>query len=170
VSPHVLDPVQPARARLDLRELAALTRHYADEVRAGRHEVVVDPRRRWYHLLRSDAAVDVWLITWATEQAAALHDHGASLGALTVVAGTLTEDRWVPGRSALRRRRLGAERTAGFGRGYVHEVSNPDIGPAISVHAYSPPLSTMSYYEVDGARLRRTRTAFTEQGSTEGVG
>jgi predicted metal-dependent enzyme (double-stranded beta helix superfamily) len=170
VSPHVLNPVLPVRTSLALGELAALTRHYAAEVHAGRHRIVVDPVRRWYHLLRSDETVDVWLITWSTEQAAELHDHGSSLGALTVVGGALTEERWTPGRSALRCRRLGAGRTVGFGRGYIHEVSNPAVQPAVSVHAYSPPLSTMSYYTVDGAQLRRTHTAYTEQGSTEGVG
>ena len=170
MSPHVLSPALPTRAELRLPELAALTRRYAAEVRAGRHGFVVDPVRRWYKLLRSDATVDVWLITWSTEQAAELHDHGDSLGALTVVGGALTEDRWEPDRSALRRRRLGAGRTVGFNRGYVHEVSNPAVRPAVSVHAYSPPLTTMSYYKLDSAQLRRTRTARTAQGSTEGIG
>jgi predicted metal-dependent enzyme (double-stranded beta helix superfamily) len=170
LSPHVPSPSLPARAAFPLPELAALTRRYAAAVRAGRHAFVVDPVRRWYELLRNDAAVDVWLITWATEQAAELHDHGDSLGALTVVRGALTEDRWEPRRRALHRRRLDAGRTVGFGRGHVHEVSNPAIGPAVSVHAYSPPLTTMSYYRLDGAGLRRTRVANTEQGSREGVG
>lgn len=59
MSPHA---PAAAPAVLDLPSLTALTRHYAHEVRAGRHRVVVDPRQRWYDLLRSDASVDVWLI------------------------------------------------------------------------------------------------------------
>jgi predicted metal-dependent enzyme (double-stranded beta helix superfamily) len=179
VSPHA--PAAPAAvlaapARLDLPALTALTRRYAAEVREGRHRVVVDPHQRWYNLLRSDDTVDVWLITWATEQFAELHDHGESLGALTVVRGGLAEDRWVPGRHALANRRLSADRTVGFGRGYVHEVSNPAAEAAVSVHAYSPPLTRMSYYALDarpdgaGSALRRTRTAHTAPGSSEGVG
>ena len=37
-------------------------------------------------------------------------------------------------------------------------------GPTLSVHAYSPPLTAMSYYDVteDGA-LRRTRTELTDK-------
>jgi len=170
LSPHALSPALPTRAEFRLPELTALTRRYAAEVRAGRHGYVVDPVRRWYKLLRSDATVDVWLITWSTEQATELHDHGDSLGALTVVGGALTEDRWEPGQPALRRRRLSAGRTVGFDRGHVHEVSNPAVRPAVSVHAYSPPLTAMSYYSLDGAELRRTRTAYPEQGSTEGIG
>jgi predicted metal-dependent enzyme (double-stranded beta helix superfamily) len=163
VSPHVLTP-----ARLGLSELTALTRDYAAAVAAGRHDVVVDPAKRWYALLRSDRTVDVWLIAWATEQFAELHDHGASLGALTVVRGSLTEDRWAGDR--LRRRRLRAGRSVGFGRGHVHEVSNPAAEAAVSVHAYSPPLTEMSYYATNAAGLHRTRTAFVEPGTTEGVG
>jgi len=159
---------------LDLPGLAALTHRYAAEVRAGRHTVVVDPDRRWYHRLHSDDAVDVWLIAWATEQAAELHDHGSSLGALTVVHGALIEDRWLPERGELRRRRLPAGRSAAFDHGHVHEVSNPAADAAVSVHAYSPPLTEMSYYALDrrdnGTGLVRTRTIRTDKDSTEGIG
>lgn len=154
----------------DLREMTA---RIADEVRAGRHEVVIDPERRWYRLLRSDGICDVWLISWATEQIAELHDHAGSLGALTVVSGTLTERRWT-GPDGLRTRTLRGGRGAGFPLGHVHDVANPAVEPAVSVHAYSPPLSAMSYYDVedapgtDGQRLRRVRTELVE--GSRGVG
>ena len=164
----------------DLDDLQELTREIAAEVRAGKHEVVVDPERRWYELLRSDGLVDVWLISWATEQIAELHDHAGSLGALTVVSGTLTERRW-SGATGLRTRTLRHGRGAGFPLGHVHDVMNTAETPAVSVHAYSPPLSAMSYYAVEevgptdvpgaGAgvqRLRRTRTELVEPG--QGVG
>ena len=77
-----------------LADLTDLTRVVADEVRAGHHPVHIDPLRRWYQLLRGDDFVDVWLISWATSQAAELHDHAGSLGALTVVSGRLVEQRW----------------------------------------------------------------------------
>jgi predicted metal-dependent enzyme (double-stranded beta helix superfamily) len=175
VSPHAL-AAPAAPALLDLAQLSALTRRYAAEVRDGRHRVVVDPQQRWYNLLRSDDTVDVWLIAWATEQFAELHDHGGSRGALTVVRGALTEDRWIPDRRGLANRRIEAGRSVSFGHGYVHEVSNPAVESAVSVHAYSPPLTSMSYYAVGprpdgpGSALRRTRTAHTGPGSSEGVG
>ncbi|GAA1850634.1 cysteine dioxygenase [Pseudonocardia alni] len=157
-----------------LEDLQELTREIAAEVRSGRHEVVVDPERRWYRLLRSDGFVDVWLISWATEQIAELHDHAGSLGALTVVSGSLTERRW-SGPSGLRTRTLRHGRGAGFPLGHVHDVANTADAPAVSVHAYSPPLSAMSYYDVEDVagttghqRLRRTRTELVEPG--RGVG
>jgi quercetin dioxygenase-like cupin family protein len=142
---------------LVLADLTDLTRRVADQVRAGRHPVHIDPAKRWYQLLRSDDFVDVWLISWATEQAAELHDHAGSLGALTVVAGRLAEQRWTSG--GLRTRTVRAGRSASFPLGHVHEVVNPAVAPAVSVHAYSPPLTAMSYYAVapDG-HLRRTRS------------
>lgn len=154
---------------LALSDLIDLTREIADEVLAGIHAVHVDPARRWYRLLRTDDHVDVWLISWATEQAAELHDHAGSLGALTVVSGDLVEHRWTG--EGLRTRRLHTGRSAGFPLGHVHDVGNPHPIPAVSVHAYSPPLAAMSYYAVDPGRgLRRTRTELTGSGSSKGVG
>jgi hypothetical protein len=38
--------------------------------------------------------------------------------------------------------------------------------PTLSVHAYSPPLTAMSYYEVtDAQSLRRTKTVLTDGGA-----
>ena len=154
---------------LALADLTDLTRTVAAEVRAGVHEVVVDPERRWYRLLRSDPYVDIWLISWATEQVAELHDHAGSLGALTVVSGGLVEHRWTGTR--LQERALVAGRSAAFPLGHVHDVGNTAPTAAVSVHAYSPPLTAMSYYAVEPeGQLRRTRTVLTEPGSTQGVG
>ena len=62
-------------------------------------------------------------------------------------------------KAGLRTRTLRAGRSAGFPLGHVHDVENRAVEPAVSVHAYSPPLTAMSYYNVtpDG-RLRRTRS------------
>jgi mannose-6-phosphate isomerase-like protein (cupin superfamily) len=147
-----------------LGDLTKLTRDIAAEVRAGHHEVQVDPERRWYRLLRSDEYVDIWLISWATEQTAELHDHAGSLGALTVVSGSLVEQRWVG--HGLRERRVSAGRSLGFPLGHVHDVRNTEPTPAVSVHAYSPPLTAMSYYAVEpDARLRRTRSVLVSEGA-----
>jgi hypothetical protein len=167
---HAPRPVRHAAPTpLGLADLTVLTRQVAAEVRAGKHEVHIDPDNRWYRLVRSDDYVDVWLISWATEQTAELHDHMGSLGALTVVSGSLVEQRWVG--DGLCGRRLRAGRSASFPLGHVHDVGNPTPTPAVSVHAYSPPLTAMSYYSVEpGPRLRRARTVLTEPGNSKGVG
>jgi hypothetical protein len=151
---------------LSIPHLITLTQEIAAEVAAGRHPVRHHTDERWHTRLHSGQYVDVWLIAWPQYRNAALHDHGGSIGALSVVRGTLTEYRWLPGadRPALLPRRLRAGRHAGFPVGYVHDVVNLEPAPALSVHAYSPPLTAMSYYDVvdDGRALRRIRTLLTD--------
>jgi hypothetical protein len=129
---------------------------------------------RWTHLLPPDeaaavldpdlhadlAGAQVWLLSWLPQQGTPLHDHGTSAGAFTVVSGTLTERVLASGRSGVREST--AELTAGrvrhFGPHYVHQVSNDGIGPAISVHVYTPGLAWMNTYKIDGSSLVRTGT------------
>lgn len=164
-----------------LADLLALTGTVAAEVAEGRHTAEFDPENRWSRRLHADDHLDVWLISWTTAQSAELHDHGGSLGALTVVRGALTEWRWTAGAGdddlacpaeelaargpGLRRRVIDAGRGVAFGLGHVHDVANRALEPAVSVHAYSPPLSAMSYYAVSGGVLRRRRSELVEAGA-----
>lgn len=166
-------------------DLLALTAAEAAKVRAGDYDRVIPARwpvgERWSTRLRGDDEVDVWLISWVPERSTELHDHAGSLGALTVVDGALSEWSWDG--AALRERRIGPGEQASFDRGWVHDVtrhpeahdaaSGEAAAPTLSVHAYSPPLTAMSYYEVTpGGRLRRVRSELTDEpeGSTGGHG
>ena len=40
-----------------------------------------------------------------------------------------------------------------FGESYVHDVRNVSETPAVSVHAYSPPLTLMRFYDLRDGRL-----------------
>ncbi len=154
---------------LRLPDLLHATDRAADAVLRGHHDHLLPAGglptdARWFTRLRSDADLDVWLISWVPGHATELHDHADSLGALTVLSGTLAEYRW--DRDRLKHRRLRAGDQAAFPQGWVHDVvwaPDPTPAPTLSVHAYSPPLTTMSYYEVAGGQLRRTRTDQTDQ-------
>ena len=169
--------VAPVRPRLDgptplsLDELVELTRITAAQVRSGAHTVQFDEINRWSVRLHSDDFADVWLISWTQEQSTELHDHAGSLGALTVVSGELTERYWTlddDGRPGLRSHQLPTSTEIGFAVGHVHDVVNTQVQPAVSVHAYSPPLTAMAYYEVDPVgSLRRTRTILTDDPEPE---
>lgn len=120
---------------------------------------------RWSHRLYADDDLDVWLISWTPGRSTLLHDHAGSLGALTVLSGALREIRWTG--SDLRERILRPGDQAAFPVGWVHDVervpgADPSAGPmdpTLSVHAYSPPLTAMSYYERTGrGTLRRTHS------------
>ena len=164
--------------RLRPADLLRITDEVADAVLAGRHQNLLPEaglwptENRWSTRLHSDDEVDVWLISWVPDKSTELHDHAGSLGALTVLSGSLSEFRWTGER--LRQRTLCAGDQASFPIGWVHDVmraadgtasSAPEtIDPTLSVHAYSPPLTAMSYYEItDRATLRRTRTELTDQ-------
>jgi len=130
-------------------ELADLTQQVAQEVRDGRHELHADAQERWHVRIRCDEHVDVWLISWTTDQGTQLHDHGGSSGAFTVVEGQLSEAIWAGRAGRLVENVREAGETVVFGERYVHDVRNTDAATAVSVHAYSPPLALMNYYDVD---------------------
>jgi predicted metal-dependent enzyme (double-stranded beta helix superfamily) len=141
------------------------TDRYAEGVLDGRFDHLLPAEglptdSRWYRRLHNDGELDVWLISWVAGHATELHDHGGSLGALTVLTGALNEYRWSG--ETLRQRRLNAGDQAAFPLGWVHDVSASDDQQTLSVHAYSPPLTAMSYYEVTSRKtLRRTRSEVT---------
>ena len=103
---------------------------------------------RWYERVYHSRDYDIWLISWLPGQSTGFHDHGASCGAFTVATGTLEEHR--PGKKS-RIVHVGAPRT--FGPDYYHDVRNVSLAPAVSIHAYSPPLSEMNEYELEGSQL-----------------
>lgn len=119
----------------------------------------VPTTRRWFTGLHRDDRLDIWLCSWVPGDPTGLHDHSASLGALTVVSGSLEEHYWDGAR--LRYRRLDEGDQAGFPLGWIHDVvcGQPRIKrpprDTLSVHAYSPPLTTMTRYEITGNRLLR---------------
>ena len=55
-----------------------------------------------------------------------------------------------------------AGRIRPFGAGHVHDMVNASAAPAVSVHAYSPPLTAMRRYELTAAGLVHTSTEHAE--------
>lgn len=159
-------------ARFDPVRLVEFTRFIADEVAAGQYPFVdFDPEQRWHQRIYRDPRVDVWLISWLPSQGTQLHDHGGSAGAFTVVTGELAEATYAargprPGR--LRERRHATGSSVGFDARYVHDVRNLSDQPAVSVHAYSSPLTSMTYYDLDEAgRLTTLATLATTDPEAE---
>jgi mannose-6-phosphate isomerase-like protein (cupin superfamily) len=124
---------------------------------------------RWYERLYQGPDYDIWVISWLPGQSTGFHDHGESSGAFVVATGILEEHR--PGEQPLV---IHPGKSRAFGPDYTHDVRNVSLAPAISIHAYSPPLSEMNEYELDGSRLipreRVSERAETldEQGRTGG--
>jgi rhodanese-related sulfurtransferase/mannose-6-phosphate isomerase-like protein (cupin superfamily) len=103
---------------------------------------------RWYERLYHGPDYDIWVISWLPGQSTGFHDHGASSGAFVVATGILEEHR-----PFQRTRVIYPGKPCAFGPDYAHDVRNASLAPAISIHAYSPPLSEMNEYELDGSQL-----------------
>lgn len=113
---------------------------------------VVDPGQprpdghgRWWRHLGQATEWEAWLEGWPAGDRIELHDHGGSATAIRVVAGRLLETAVGTG-GRLTRRRLEAGSTTWLPPSHVHDLVNVDAVPALSVHVYSPPLRTMTYY------------------------
>lgn len=105
-----------------------------------------DLTERYFVRLHLDDDVEVWLICWDLGQDTLLHDHGGSVGAFAVASGRLVEDFGDVGQDGLRTRRHSAGSAVAFGETYLHNLVNVGMEPAVSIHAYSPPLSSMNFY------------------------
>ena len=165
VSPGHLRPTRPVDRRTSVAALAAA-------LAAAEHRwlplVEYRTESRWSAQLPRGAAADVldpslhddlahaqvWLLSWLPGQGTDLHDHGGSAGAFAVARGALSE--------RVGAREAAAELTAGrvrhFGPHHVHQVANPGVEAAVSVHVYTPRLTVMNTYRVDGRVLVRTGT------------
>jgi rhodanese-related sulfurtransferase/mannose-6-phosphate isomerase-like protein (cupin superfamily) len=104
--------------------------------------------RRWYERLYQGPDHDIWAISWMPGQSTGFHDHGESSGAFVVATGILEEHR--PREQPLD---IHPGQPRAFGPDYAHDVRNASLAPAVSIHAYSPPLSDMNEYELDGNQL-----------------
>jgi len=121
--------------------------------------VRLDPEGRWYEQIHMSGSFEVWLMSWLPGQSTGFHDHGSANGAFSVVWGAL-EERVVSrsGTGAVERSVTQAVVRA-FGPHYIHDVRNtsPD-SVAVSIHAYSPPLTAMARYELTAGGLVVTAT------------
>ena len=151
------------RPGLDQSSLRQLVHGIAGSHDLWRPLVRFGNRQRWWTRLYGDSSVDVWLLTWLTDTSTDLHDHGGSAAAFTVVEGVLDELRVVDhtGTPQISRLRPGTDRHVA--PGVIHDVRSPGPDPAISIHAYSPPLTTMTFYEQHGQQLVPIQSVPTDQ-------
>ncbi|AFL87516.1 Rhodanese-related sulfurtransferase [Terriglobus roseus DSM 18391] len=146
---HTSTPVDiPSNAALRTpEELAQIALEFA-ATDGWLHRVQLSNDHRWYERLHHGADYDLWAISWMPGQSTGFHDHGESAGAFVVVTGVLEEHR--PGEEP---QSISPGQSRTFGSDFAHDVRNVSLGPAVSIHAYSPPLSEMNEYELDGSQL-----------------
>jgi quercetin dioxygenase-like cupin family protein len=112
---------------------------------------------RWQHLIRhtddarvyeqiwDDELVNAWLICWSEDQDTGFHDHDESTAAIAVISGQVREDRLRLGSPPVSQViRAGA--SFSVPPEAIHRVLHSGSGPAVTIHAYSPPLVRSGAY------------------------
>ncbi|MEU6235971.1 cysteine dioxygenase family protein [Kitasatospora sp. NPDC047058] len=132
---------------------ARLVREIAEDRTRWEPLVRYDALTRWYARLETGPGYEVWLLSWLPGQSSGFHDHGTSSGVMTVVRGELTERSLTLAGESVRTLRaggMGVPPAGGWGRvfspGYLHEVVNGALEPAVSIHLYTPGLTEMNQY------------------------
>jgi len=138
-------------------ELEGLVRELAIRPGLWRGLVEHSPVERIYSRLHLDANLEVWLICWSRLQDTGFHDHNGSRGAVAVVDGALAERRLAFGSPTAPTVVYGAGNTFSFDGSHIHDVSQTGVREATSLHAYSPALGPMGFYEVTGDGLLSRR-------------
>ena len=126
-----------------------------------RHGMTQTVERCWRTLAATDR-FEAFVITWPVGGTIELHDHGPSAGAIVVVSGSLVENSVGCADDGTLFVTSASIPTGGyvvFESGHVHDIVNDGPEPALSVHVYSPILSTMTYFDLVGDhRLVSLRT------------
>jgi predicted metal-dependent enzyme (double-stranded beta helix superfamily) len=150
-------------SELSPRELEAVVARLAAAPERWRELVRHDPDNRVYAELHRDDELAIWLICWMDDHDTGFHDHDLSSGAVAVVAGAVAEDRLVLGGAPVTRT-FAAGGTFSFSAADIHRVRHAGAAPAVTIHAYSPPLWRMGAYEIlPGGELRRHSLSYAEE-------
>ena len=150
-------------SELSAPELQAVVARLAADRDRWAHLVRHDPTQRHYAELHRDDDLAIWLICWMDDHDTGFHDHDLSSGAVAVVDGAVAEDRLVLGGAPVTRT-FATGGTFTFSASDIHRVRHTGAAPAVTIHAYSPPLWRMGAYEVlpDG-ELRRHSMSYAEE-------
>lgn len=117
-----------------------------------------DPDHRTYALLHEDEDVTVWLLCWSPGHDTGFHDHDVSSAGVAVARGAIVDERLTIHGAPISRR-LDPDGGATIEPTEIHRMHHPGGEPAVSVHAYSPPLARTGAYEIaeDGRLLRHAQ-------------
>jgi mannose-6-phosphate isomerase-like protein (cupin superfamily) len=140
---------------LTLEQLTTFVEGLAADTDRWARFVRHDRDHRVYELLWEDADVNAWLICWSEDHDTGFHDHDTSAAAITVLAGHVREDR-LRLNGEPRSEITGAGGTLTVPPYAIHRVLHAGTGPAVTIHAYSPPLLRTGAYELgdEGVLLR----------------
>jgi quercetin dioxygenase-like cupin family protein len=151
------------RVSLSTDELRRFVAELAADHERWEHLVAHSGEGRVYEQIWDSDAVNAWVICWSEDQDTGFHDHDASAAAILVVDGQVREERLRLG--AAPEARIGGPGTTLFvPPTAIHRVLHAGDGPAITIHAYSPPLRRTGAYRLGpGGELERASLPYDEE-------
>ena len=140
---------------LTTEELGRLAADLGGAPHLWRHLVKHSPDARVHEQIWDDEHANAWVICWSEDQDTGFHDHDESDAAILVIEGEVREER-------LRWGSPPAVNVMGPGTRFfvpptaIHRVLHAGTVPAVTIHAYSPPLRRTGAYRIGpGGELER---------------
>ena len=152
---------------LTIEELAEFSRRLGADTALWQRHVADDPDQRTYALIWEDENVNAWVLCWNQDHDTGFHDHDVSCAAITVLDGQVREDRLrLGGGPKTRINNVGDTFTVPANA--IHRVLHHGHGLAVTIHAYSPPLTRMGAYSIglDGELQRDAQDGEAEMKAT----
>ncbi len=144
---QLLNDLELPDGRLNLEQLELIVTTIACRPDLYKDLIVDDGESRWWLLLYRTPNFEVKLLTWTADQSSDWHDHGGSSGAFSVTGGSLYERRRSADGVGIESSVHSPGAVTSFGTDYVHDVDFRTGEPAVSIHAYSPPLNGLTFYD-----------------------
>jgi mannose-6-phosphate isomerase-like protein (cupin superfamily) len=137
-----------------VRRLVASPELWSDHVR---HSDDV----RVYEQIWDEDDINAWVICWSEDQDTGFHDHDESGAAIAVISGHVREDRLTVGGPGAISRELGPGEVFTVPPVAIHRVLHAGEAPAVTIHAYSPPLTRTGAYRLGpNGELERESQSF----------
>ena len=148
---------------MSTEQLKRFVADLADEPERWEHLVRHNDGARVYEQIWDSEEVNAWVICWSEDQDTGFHDHDDSCAAILVIEGHVREERLRLGDAA--EARVGGPGTIWFvPPTAIHRVLHTGDGPAVTIHAYSPPLTRTGAYRLGpGGELERASLTYDEE-------
>lgn len=141
--------VSTARARVTRALLEDVVERTAARRDLWESRVVAEPTGVHWERIPVPEDVEVFVVTWATFTDTRLHSHDGAASAFVPVRGVVTEIR-PDERGRLLPRKFVPGVTGVLDGHDVHELQNEHVDVAVSIHAFSPRLRSLTYWERQG--------------------
>lgn len=116
---------------------------------------------RVYEQIWDDQEVNAWVICWSDDQDTGFHDHDQSAAGIAVIAGHVREERLTFTSAGTSACELGPGDVFTVPPVAIHRVLHVGEAPAVTIHAYSPPLRRTGAYRVGpNGELERESQSF----------